>query len=124
MEIPDRANQKKQIQQHKTNEMRQKWRKHFEKLENTAYEEACMHNVADVAGIAWIPANPFRPLLKDQNTGKLLGKYVLQVQRLDKMVNNDYATCPTFKVHPDTAWVEDIFNPEYLATAQKFAIDY
>ena len=71
--------------------MQEKWCQHFAKQEQSAYEEACMHNVAGVAGIAWIPTNPYRPLLKDQNTGKLLGKYVLQVQKLDKMVNNDYA---------------------------------
>ena len=39
------------------------------------------------------------------------------------MVNNDYANCPTFEVHPDTAWVEDNILPEYLATAQKLACE-
>ena len=118
MNIPDHADQQKQIDQHKTNELKEKWRKHFEKQEQTAVEEACMHNVAGVAGIAWIPTYPYDPLRREKGTGKLLGKYVLNVRRLDRMVNNNYATCPLFEVHPDTAWVEDNILPEFLATAQ------
>ena len=53
MGIPDYQDQQKQIAQHKTDELQQVWRKHFAKQEQAAVEEACMHNVAGVAGIAW-----------------------------------------------------------------------
>ena len=57
-------------------------------------------------------------------TNKLLGKYVFKVQALDKMVNNDLATCPTFEVYLDADWVENNIEAQYLATAQKTANDY
>src|SRR5688572_7667951 len=96
-------------------------------MEQTLYKEACMNNVAGVVLICWIPADLDQlnhPDKKDPVTGKLRGKYVFKVQALDKLVKNDYANCPTFKVHPDIDWVEkkNIKAP-YLATAQRTACD-
>ena len=82
-----------------------------------------MHNVGGVASICWIPADVNHPSKKDPVTGKLRGKYVFKVRALDRMVNNDYASCPTFEVHPDMWWVEENVQAQYLATAQRIACD-
>ena len=83
-----------------------------------------MHNVAGVSEVAWVPADLNRPFQKDPDTDKLLGRYVFKVWKLDMMVNNDYASCNTFEVHPDTDWVEKNIAAQYLATAQKIACDF
>ena len=38
-------------------------------------------------------------------------------------MNDDYANCPTFEVHPDTDWVEKNIKAPFLATAQRTACD-
>ena len=114
----------KTINQHKDLAAKKQWRKHFRKKEQTALEEACMHNVAGVSEIAWIPAGLNNPFQKDKSTEKLLGKYVFKVWKLDQMINNDYANCPTFEVHPNSSWVESSILPQYLATAQRIACDF
>ena len=40
------------------------------------------------------------------------------------MVNNDYANCPTFELHPDSNWVEKNILPKYIVAIQKIAVDY
>ena len=117
--VPDKKHQKKQIAQHQDPAAKEAWSKHFAKQEQTAYQEACMHNVAGVSEVAWVPADLNCPFQKDPDTDKLLGRYVFKVQKLDMMVNNDYASCDTFEVHPDTDWVEKNTSAQYLATAQK-----
>ena len=124
LELPDSKNQQRKIDQANSAEAKQKWAKHFAIKERSALEEACMHHVAGVAEIGWIPANLFNCFQKEPGTNKLLGKYVLKVQKLDKLKDEDYANCPTFEVHPDTKWVEDNIKPQYLATAQKLAVDF
>jgi len=104
-------------------EERAEWQKFLKKKEQAAYEEACMHNIGGVSDLAWIPADLNDPFKKDAE-GKLLGKYVFKVRKLDELVNNDYVNCPTFEVHPDAAWVEKNILPEYVATAQKIACDF
>ena len=65
-----------------------------------------MHHVGGVAKMAWIPADLNNPFLMDSDGDRLLGRYVFKVRDLAKLVNNNYANCPTFEVHPDSNWVE------------------
>ena len=104
--------------------MKIKWQKHYDAQQNKAIKEACLHHVAGVKELAWVPADYTKPRQVDPTTKKLLGKYVLNVHKLNLRDDGDLNTVPTFEVHPDSSWVEDNFDPYYLATAQQIAIDY
>ena len=113
-----------QLKQVKDPDMKLKWQKHFDAQQNKAIKEACLHHVAGVKELAWVPVDCRNPRLIDPTTKRLLGTYVLNVCKLNLRDDGDSDNVPTFEVHPDSSWVEQNFDPYYLATAQKIAIDY
>ena len=125
--VPNQKEIDAQLRHVKDPDQRQIWQKHYEARQNKAIKEACLHHVAGVKELAWVPADYTKPRQVDPNTKKLLGKYVLNVRKLNLRDDDDQLdlnNIPTFEVHPDSFWVEDNFDPYYLATAQQIAIDY
>ena len=73
LEVPNQNCMHKQLAKVKDPEERAAWQKFLKKKEQTAYEEACMHNIAGVAGIVWIPANLDDASATNAKTKKIAG---------------------------------------------------
>ena len=124
LNVADQEQIDKQISLEPTEEMKHKWVKYFERQNTSVIKEACLHHVGGVKGIKWIPEDTRRPRLVDPVTKRLLGKYVLEVRRLDLRDDGDPDEVPTFELYPASDWVEKHIQSYYLATAQKIAIDF